>query len=174
MNSATVLLIAHGLLAVGLLGAITHQAAAVLAPASRPAGSFVGRFRAVPGPSYANAVVVLYACTALLGAVIYAEYRIGVRTVVEQLGMGSAHGAFELKEHFASIGLGLLPVYWYCRRTPDHARTRAVLTGMLAKPEEVVIACAKEGYRQIRVFRYPAPKGKPVKSVETECRLQKS
>jgi hypothetical protein len=42
------------------------------------------------------------------------------------------------------------------------------------KPEEVVIACAKEGYRQVRVFRYPAPKGKPVKSVETECRLQKS
>ena len=41
------------------------------------------------------------------------------------------------------------------------------------KPEEVVISCAKEGYRQIRVFRYPPPKGKPVKSVETECRLQR-
>jgi hypothetical protein len=41
------------------------------------------------------------------------------------------------------------------------------------RPEEVVISCSKEGYRQIRVFRYPAPKGKPVKSVETECRLQR-
>jgi hypothetical protein len=42
------------------------------------------------------------------------------------------------------------------------------------KPEEVKISCEKEGYRQLRVFRYPLPKGKAVKSVETECRLQKS
>jgi hypothetical protein len=41
------------------------------------------------------------------------------------------------------------------------------------KPEEVVISCSKEGYRQVRVFRYPLPKGKPVTSVETECRLQR-
>ena len=41
-------------------------------------------------------------------------------------------------------------------------------------PDEVVISCSKEGYRQIRVFRYPPPRGRPVKSVETECRLQKS
>jgi len=40
-------------------------------------------------------------------------------------------------------------------------------------PDEVTISCSKEGYRQIRVFRYPLPKGKPVKSVETECRLQR-
>jgi Carboxypeptidase regulatory-like domain len=42
------------------------------------------------------------------------------------------------------------------------------------RPDEVKISCEKEGYRQARVFRYPSPKGKPVKSVETECRLQKS
>jgi hypothetical protein len=41
------------------------------------------------------------------------------------------------------------------------------------KPDEVVISCAKEGYRQLRVFRYPLPRGKPVQSVETECRLQR-
>lgn len=41
-------------------------------------------------------------------------------------------------------------------------------------PEEVVISCSKEGYRQIRVFRYPPPRGRPIKAVETECRLQKS
>jgi hypothetical protein len=38
-------------------------------------------------------------------------------------------------------------------------------------PTDVAIACAKPGYRQARVFRYPLPKDKPVKSVETECRL---
>jgi hypothetical protein len=42
-----------------------------------------------------------------------------------------------------------------------------------ATPDEVVISCAKEGYRQLRVFRQPLAKGKPVKSVETECRLQR-
>ena len=41
-------------------------------------------------------------------------------------------------------------------------------------PDEVVISCAKEGYRQVRVFRYPSPRGNPTKAVETECRLQKS
>lgn len=40
-------------------------------------------------------------------------------------------------------------------------------------PGDVVITCAKEGYKQIRVFRRPLVKGKPVKSVETECRLQR-
>jgi hypothetical protein len=132
MNSATVLLIAHGLLAVALLGAITHQAAAVLVPAARPAGTFVGRFRAVPGPSYVNAIVVLYLVTAVLGGVLYTEYRVSVRTVVEQLGVWPAHGAFELKEHFAAIGLGLLPAYWYYWRTSGHPRTRTVLTVFLA------------------------------------------
>ena len=38
---------------------------------------------------------------------------------------------------------------------------------------DIVITCAKDGYKQIRVFRYPLAKGKPVKSVETECRLQR-
>jgi hypothetical protein len=37
---------------------------------------------------------------------------------------------------------------------------------------DVTITCAKDGYKQVRVFRRPLAKGKPVKSVETECRLQ--
>jgi hypothetical protein len=41
------------------------------------------------------------------------------------------------------------------------------------RPEEVTISCAMDGYRQVRVFRQPSPKGKPVKSVETECRLRR-
>ena len=41
-------------------------------------------------------------------------------------------------------------------------------------PDEVKISCEKKGYRQVRVFRHPAPRGQPVRAVETECRLQKS
>jgi hypothetical protein len=131
----TTLLIIHGLLAVALLGAITHQAASVWLPSRRPAGSFVGRFRSVPATSYANAIVFLYVCTAILGGIIYAEYRVTVRFVLEQLDLWKANGAFELKEHFATIGLGMLPAYWFYWRSPlseEHARTRAVLTAILA------------------------------------------
>ena len=135
----TVLLIVHGLLAVALLGAITHQAASVWWPARKPAGSFTGRFRAVAAPSYANAIVLLYIATAILGGIIYAEYRIVVRTVLEELRIWPAHGAFELKEHFAAVGLGMLPAYWCFWRQPlpegdaaSQARTRAIITAILA------------------------------------------
>ena len=40
--------------------------------------------------------------------------------------------------------------------------------------DEVKISCAKPGYRQVHVVRLPAPKGRPLRAVETECRLQKS
>jgi hypothetical protein len=133
MNTTTVLLIAHGLLAVALLGAITHQAASVWLPVARPAG-FVGRFRAVPGTTYVNAIIVLYVITFLLGGIIYADYRIEVRTVVEQLGLWKQNGSFELKEHFAAMGLAMLPAYWHYWRQPSagETRTRDVLTAALA------------------------------------------
>lgn len=38
---------------------------------------------------------------------------------------------------------------------------------------DIVITCAKDGYKQARVYRFPLAKGKPVKSVQTECRLQR-
>jgi hypothetical protein len=40
-------------------------------------------------------------------------------------------------------------------------------------PQEVAISCSKDGYKPLRIFRRPLPKGKEVKSVETECRLQR-
>ena len=129
------LLIIHALLAVTLLGAITHQTISVLLPARKAAGSFVGRMRSVPATSYANAIVVLYLATATLGAIIYPSYRLTVRVVLQQLEMFAANGAFELKEHFVAVGLGMLPAYRYFWRQPlaaDYDRTRAVVTAILA------------------------------------------
>ena len=130
------LLILHSLLAVALLGAITHQTISAWAPASRAAASsFIVRMRAVPPTSYVNAVIVLYALTALLGAIIYPSYRINVRIVLEQMQLYTPNGAFELKEHFVALGLGMLPAYWYFWRAPqvaEYGRTRAVLTALLA------------------------------------------
>jgi hypothetical protein len=70
----TTLLILHGLLALALLGAITYQTLALWWPVSAPAGSFVARFRAVPGVSYVGAIIVLYVLTFILGAWIYTQY----------------------------------------------------------------------------------------------------
>jgi hypothetical protein len=129
-----VLLIAHALLAVTLLGAITHQTIGVWTPAKQPAGTFVGRMRSVSPATYAGAIIVLYIATAALGAIIYPSYRLNVRIVLEQMQLPKANGAFELKEHFVAIGLGMLPAYWYFWRqaSTDYARTRAILTALLA------------------------------------------
>ncbi len=129
------LLILHAILAVVLLGAITHQAISVWLPSRKGTGSFVQRVRAVPGTTYVNVVVVLYLATATLGAILYPSYRLTIRIVLQELGFNTANGVFELKEHFVAVGLGILPAYRHFWRQPlgaDHARTRAVLTGLLA------------------------------------------
>ena len=111
----TVVLIIHALLAVATLGALTHQAMSVAIPARRATASagLVTRFRAVYGPGYATAVCVLWVATFLLGAWIYTKYRIAIRIPLERTGYWKTLGFFELKEHVAALGLGLLPAYWY-------------------------------------------------------------
>jgi hypothetical protein len=107
-----VLLILHGLLAVALLGAITHQALAVLstAPATNGRWTFISRFRSVDATAYATPIVVLFAVPTLGGAMLYPQYRIDVRPALEDMQNVAANGVFEIKEHLAAIGLGLLPV----------------------------------------------------------------
>jgi hypothetical protein len=132
---ATTLLIIHGLVAVALLGAITHQALAAWAPARARPGSFFGRFRAVPSASFANAIVALYALSALLGAIVYLFFRVDVRPDLERAGHWPTLGLFDIKEHFVGIGLALLPAYWICWRKPragEPSRARTALTSILA------------------------------------------
>ena len=122
---ATALLIVHGLVAVALLGAISHQTLATWAPARARPGSFFGRFRAVPSASFANAIVVLYAVSALLGGIVYLYFRVDIRPDLERAGHWQALGLFDIKEHFVAIGLALLPAYWVCWRRAARRRTRA-------------------------------------------------
>jgi hypothetical protein len=131
----TFLLIIHGLLAVALLGAITHQTASVFVPARKPAASFTARFRAVSGAPYARAIVVLYIVTMLFGSLIYPEYRTGIRVAFDEMQIWGENGAFELKEHFAAIGLAALPAYaWLWRQplAPAYAGARAGVTALIA------------------------------------------
>jgi hypothetical protein len=133
----TILMIVHGLLAVTMLGALTHQAMSVLAPVRHGTGpgGIVTRFRAVQGAGYATAVCILWLITYLFGAWIYTKYRMYVRIPIETQGFWKTQGVFELKEHLASIGLGLLPIYWFFwknARNPDYDSARKWLTVVLA------------------------------------------
>jgi len=131
----TFLLIVHSLAAVALLGALTHQTISVWWPARARTGSFVSSLRSVPSMSYTNAIIVLYVVTATLGSLIYPEYRLSVRVTLHDFRLYGPEGAFELKEHLISIGLGLLPAYWYYWQYPgakEQAATRAIVTGLLA------------------------------------------
>jgi hypothetical protein len=129
---ATFLVILHGLLAVALLGSITHQAVTLLWPARSKAG-FVSAYRSVSGPTYANANIVMFLLVVCLGAYIYPIYRVWVRTYLENARLFSAVGSFEVKEQFISIGLGLLPLYWLVWRRPDPSAksARRIVTLML-------------------------------------------
>ncbi|HUB95685.1 MAG TPA: hypothetical protein VL993_07195 [Stellaceae bacterium] len=123
------LLIVHMLLAVALIGAVTHQSLGAIAPADRPA-SFFARYRAVKGEGYVNAIIVLYLVTATLGLIIYPNYRIGARLFMEQLHDFKRVGSFELKEHLIAIGFCMLPAYWWAWQPAqkDYAQTRRALT----------------------------------------------
>ena len=134
----TILFIAHALLAVALLGALTHQAMTVLV--TRPAGvaggrGFVMRFSTVHGASYATAICVLWIVTWIFGAWIYTKYRLYVRIPIEADGFWKTQGVFELKEHIATMALGLLPIYWFFwknARDPEYDSARKWLTVTLA------------------------------------------
>jgi hypothetical protein len=132
---STALLIIHGLVAVVLLGAITHQTLSAWAPSGARPGSFFARFRAVRPAEFANAIVVLYVATALIGATVYLDFKVDIQPGLERDRHWHALGLFDLKEDFVAIGLGLLPAYWVCWRRPvvdEPSRTAAVLTVLLA------------------------------------------
>ncbi|HEY1541244.1 MAG TPA: hypothetical protein VGG01_02450 [Xanthobacteraceae bacterium] len=131
----TILLVIHGLAAIALLGALTHQAASVLLPVRAPAKHFVARFRAVQGAGYATAVCVLWVFTFIMGAWIYTKYRVYVRIPLEELGYWKTVGFFDFKEHMVTIGLGMLPVYWFFwkhARATEYDSARKWLTVVLA------------------------------------------
>jgi hypothetical protein len=131
-----VLVIVHALVSVALLGAVTHQAFSVAR--RRPVAAsrnFVDRFRGVNSMAFTNIIMLLFASSAVLGALLYPRYRVDVRPTLEDLQLRAANGIFEIKEHFAAVGLGLLPAYWRFWRMPltqEYAATRKYLTWILA------------------------------------------
>ena len=122
----------HFVVALALLAAITLQAALVLAPAPQLAGASGGSLRALLlSPPSATLIAVLYVVQSLLGAWVYIKYRTYVRIPMEGLRHWWTVGAFELKEHAITMGLAVLPAYWYFWLDPasqEHATIRKWLT----------------------------------------------
>ena len=129
------LLILHGLLGVALLGALTHQAVSLLRGRAARGAAFLDRYAGARDRTFTVAIVVLFAAELALGAIVYPAYRLGVRIPFEEMSLGWAIGLFELKEHFAGLGLALLPYYAYTWK-PERATTlradRLVITLILA------------------------------------------
>jgi hypothetical protein len=117
------LILLHGLLAVVLLGGITHQAVAVAWP-SRSKSGIANSYRSTNSSVYTNANIVLYLVTATLGGIIYPVYRVGVRSFLENARLMAATGSFELKEQFVAVGLGMLPLYWLLWNRPPESGVR--------------------------------------------------
>lgn len=130
----TLLLLLHGLIAVGLLGAITHQAVAVLRHGSKVGKrGFVASYTAVDSRLFVHSVIAMYIASTIVGGLIYPSYRLDVRTAFEEMELGWAVGLFELKEHWGGIGLGVLPLYamhWHREARPgaDAGRIGVTLT----------------------------------------------
>ena len=97
--------------------------------------SFVDRYTSVNTNVFVAAIIVLYVVQVILGAIVYTNYRINVRPTFEDLFFFKGVGSFELKEHFAALGLALLPLYFWLWR-PDKAETtrrdRIAITTLLA------------------------------------------
>jgi hypothetical protein len=132
----TAILILHGILAAGLLGAITHQAFAVSLKSQGKAGaSFFVRLRTTDASVYRTPVLILFLAVAVIGSVLYPSYRQIVRPLLQAQDLRAANGAFELKEHFSAIGALLLPAYWVAWKpplAPEYQVTRMWLTWILA------------------------------------------
>lgn len=45
--------------------------------------------------------------------------------------------------------------------------------GKQVTPNNVIISCSKDGYRQTRTMRRPPPAKKPITAIETECTMQR-
>ncbi len=128
----TALLIIHGIMAVFLVGAITHQSLGVFWPRRPGQSSFVAKARGINPAGYVNAILVLYVVTFVIGAFLYPTYRVFVRPPLQDLQLTYAIGLFEMKENFAAICLAMLPSYWYFwKKAPEFPTTRNAITAIL-------------------------------------------
>jgi hypothetical protein len=125
-------LILHGVCALFLIGAVTHQALGVFWPRRPGQTDFVANARGIRPQVYVTPIIILFVVTFVLGAALYPIYRVYVRPPLEDLRLTYGIGLFEIKENFAAIVLAMLPSYWYFwKKTSEYPTTRAAMTAIV-------------------------------------------
>jgi len=125
-------LIFHGLVGVAILGAVTHQLVAVWPFRAANTDNCFSRYRRARAASFTGAVVSLYVVNCCIGAWLYPSYRLDVRIPFEEMGLSKAVGLFELKEHFAGLGLGTLMAYYSAwQKESEGMASRLIATSIL-------------------------------------------
>lgn len=115
------LLIAHALLAVLLLGSLTHNLLISLT-------YLRGKFSKIRLEKlYVKVSFVAYLLTFGLGAVIYPNYRYYVRERYFDVSLPWASNLFDIKEHWAGIGLALFVAFFLLSRQIDPRSDRRML-----------------------------------------------
>jgi len=123
----------HDIMALLLVGAVSHQALGVFWPRRPGQTDFVANARGIRPQVYVIPIIILFATTFVIGAGLYPIYRVYVRPPLEDLRLTYGIGLFEIKENFAAIVLAMLPAYWYFwKKTSEYPTTRAALTGIVA------------------------------------------
>ncbi|MBF2055484.1 MAG: hypothetical protein IGS03_18700 [Candidatus Sericytochromatia bacterium] len=115
------LLILHALLGMLLLGTSTHHAL-IAVP-----WLWGSRKKLHLNQIYVNVGLVAYLLTFGLGAVIYPNYRYTVRALYFDKDLPWASQLFDVKEHWAGIGLGLFVSFFVLSRLIDPRSDRAGL-----------------------------------------------
>lgn len=115
------LLILHALLGILLLGSMTHNVLLVVP-------YLWGKFKKVKLEKlYVRVAFVAYLITFALGALIYPNYRYHVRAVYFDKAMPWASNLFDIKEHWAGIGLALFVSFLVLSRVIDPVKDRQML-----------------------------------------------
>jgi len=73
---------------------------------------------------YTKIALITYAFEFVIGALIYPSFRVHVRAEYFDLQLPWATGLFEVKEHWAAIGLALMIVYHYVGKNIDFSEVK--------------------------------------------------
>ena len=115
------LLILHALIAILLLGSITHNTLLTVR-------YLWGHFHKITLEKlYVKVGLIAYALTFGLGAIIYPNYRYHVRARYFDPEIPWASYLFDIKEHWAAIGLILFGIFYLLSREIDPRRHRQTL-----------------------------------------------
>ena len=115
------LLLLHTLLAILLLGSMTHNVLLVVP-------YLWGSFRKVKLEKlYVKVGFVSYLLTFIVGAVAYPNYRYHVRALHFDKALPWASNLFDVKEHWAGIGLALFVAYLLLSRVIEPKTDRPML-----------------------------------------------